>query len=110
MSECNSPAKLAVGSPFEPEAELSEDPVDYKASNESQHTFKSFKATSFEELDSNIQTYLREGRKRLITISCWCDGAFHYAMLGADSVSANFNTFKGQTVVNKDGQMMVQCY
>ena len=114
-TECSSPTKLEFGSPAEPAVE-SEVFFERKANSsvkaKSPHSFKSFKASTFEELDANIQSYLNDGLKRLITISCWFDGTFHYAMLSTDSTDtcANANLHLGQTVVNKDGQMMVQCY
>lgn len=76
--------------------------------------FKSFKAETFEELDNLVQCWLSIGNKRLNTISCWHDGHFHYAMLGASlgEVVVNGKQFhyRGQAMVNKDGMMMVQCY
>ena len=79
--------------------------------------FKSLKADTHEELDAKVQAWLAEGNKRIVTISCYHDGKYHYAMLGANPsevpevlINGQPYRYRGQAMVSKDGQMMVQCY
>lgn len=50
--------------------------------------YKSFKANTFEELDKLIADWLKEVQQCLLTISCWYDGTYHYAMLGTNPTEA----------------------
>jgi len=75
-------------------------------------SFKSFQAESFEELNQKVEKHLKN--RRLVTISCWHDGKRHYAMLSTNTGEVVINGEKfhygGQAMVNKDGQMICQCY
>ncbi len=79
--------------------------------------YKGFSANTFEELDAMVHAFLEDGPKRLITITSYFDGKMHHTQLAASvmesaEVLINGTTYrcKNAAAVNKDSQMMVQCY
>jgi rubrerythrin len=87
-----------------PEATVKQ-PVDANKFN-----YKSFKASSFEELDMAVEKWLREVGKRMMSISCWFDGHHHYAMLCTNPTEVIICSGPGynQAVVSQDGKLWVR--
>ena len=69
--------------------------------------YKSFKAKTFEELDNLVKTWLREQHKRLLCISCWFDGQYHYAMLSTNVMQAVLCDARGVALAVKDNRLWV---
>ena len=73
--------------------------------------YKSFSARTFEDLDTQIQTWLRLVNKRLLTISYGFDGTYHRALLATNPVEVRIVGAGGTAAaVTSSGSLCVHNY